>query len=98
MNQEQPEVPPSADALLDGYEGRTHCTACDVEAAVSRGEPAPEVRHPLYHSCKEKSDRIARTQPEGVTVGQSLEAWALAGQPGAPQGQPCVPPGTTLAR
>jgi hypothetical protein len=92
MTQERPEVPPSTDALLEGYEGRSTCKACDLEkqtyASPEEATSAHEALKSTPHTCGKSA----------LTVGEALEAWALAGQPGAPQGAPCVPPGTTLAR
>lgn len=93
MSQEQvPEGAPPVDALLEGYEGRGTCKACEVAshayATTDEATRAYEALKSIPHTCGKSS----------LTVAEHLEAWALAGQPGAPQGQPCAPPGTTLAR
>jgi hypothetical protein len=97
MSQEQTEVPPSADALLDGYEGT--CKACAAEAdtgkTIEAGHTCPEPE-PVRLGEGHLPTKLERQ--ESMTVGQKLESWALAGQPGAPQGVPCAPPGTILAR
>ena len=92
MSEQLPETPPSVDALLGGFSGRKDCKACDIVgrayATTDEATRAYEALKSIPHTCGKSS----------LTVAEHLEAWALAGQPGAPQGQPCAPPGTTLAR
>jgi hypothetical protein len=91
MTQEQPEVPPSTDALLEGLNSDV-CKACvmaeQTYASPEEATCAYEALRTTPHTCGKSA----------ITVGEKLEQWALAGQPGAPQGRPCAPPGTTLAR
>ena len=83
MNQEQiPESPPSVGALVDGLDKRDACPACEIEAKLD----GPLVTTPA-HTCGKATS---------MTVGERITDWALTGQPGAAQGQPCAPPGTVL--
>lgn len=93
MSQEQvPEGAPPVDALLEGYEGRGACKACEVAshtyATTDEATRAYEALKSIPHTCGKSS----------LTVAEHLEAWALTGQPGALLGVPECPPGTTLAK
>lgn len=93
MSQEQvPESPPPVDALLEGYEGRGTCKACEVAsqtyATTDEATRTYEALKSIPHTCGKPS----------LTVAEHLEAWALTGQPGAAAGVPSCPPGTTLAK
>ena len=91
MTQDQVPEQPSTDALLEGLNSGT-CKACvaaeQTYASPDEATRAYEALKSIPHTCGKSS----------LTVAEHLEAWALAGQPGAPQGQPCVPPGTSLAK
>jgi hypothetical protein len=98
MNQEQkqPEAPLSVDALLAGYTGA--CKACAAEAETGKdiedGHTCPDIE-PVRLG---EGHLPSKSLPDGMAIGERLQAWAETGQPGAAQGVPCAPPGTSLAR
>jgi hypothetical protein len=91
MTQDQVPEQPSTDALLEGL----NSDACKACVAAERTYASPEEATRAYEALKSTPHTCGKS---ALTVGEKLESWALAGQPGAPQGAPCVPPGTTLAR